>query len=308
MVPRRLSAQRVTRGSDGVEIAYATHGAGSGEAPAVVLVQGWAGNRTFWDHQVDYFAERNFVIAVDLGGHGASGLGRDEWSLAAFGDDVLAVVDDLGTERFSLVGHSMGGDAIVHAARRLGDRVVGLVWVDAFRSLGDEPVSTHEQVEAFVAPFRADFEAAVARFVRNLLPAAAKSELVDRITTDITAPLVAINPGIAPTDVDSLRRHGVEPDRACRRRLFPDARGPGAVQPDTRHDAGVLCRASPNVVGADQVSRIFQKLSLRTILPSSPNVQRSQPRTSMRSPSTVVPVSVHSETARFPRTKWSSSP
>ena len=155
----------MTRGSDGVEIAYATHGAGAGEAPAVVLVHGWAGNRTYWDHQVDYLAERNFVIAVDLGGHGASGLGRDEWNMAAFGDDVLAVVDDVGPQRFALVGHSMGGDAIVHAARRLGDRVVGLVWVDVFRSFGNEPVSSHEQVEAFVAPFRADFEAAVARFV-----------------------------------------------------------------------------------------------------------------------------------------------
>jgi pimeloyl-ACP methyl ester carboxylesterase len=41
----------VTRGSDGVEIAYATHGAGAGEAPAVVLVHGWAGNRTYWDHR-----------------------------------------------------------------------------------------------------------------------------------------------------------------------------------------------------------------------------------------------------------------
>ena len=206
----------------------------------MVLVHGWAGNRTYWDHQVDYLAERNFVIAVDLGGHGASGLGRDEWNPAAFGDDVLAVVDDVGAQRFALVGHSMGGDAIVHAARRLGDRVVGLVWVDVFRSLGNEPVSSPEQVEAFVAPFRADFEAAVARFVRNMLPAAAHCELVGRITTDmtatprevalgslpyarnrqppilaaladITAPLVAINPGIAPTDVDSLRKHGVEP-------------------------------------------------------------------------------------------------
>jgi hypothetical protein len=107
-----------------------------------------------------------------------------------------------------------------------------------FRSLGNEPVSSAEQVEAFVAPFRADFEAAVERFVRNMLPAPATRELVDRITTDmtatprevalgslryardrqppilealadITAPLVAINPSIGPTDADSLRRHGV---------------------------------------------------------------------------------------------------
>jgi len=62
----------------------------------------------------------------------------------------------------------MGGDAIVHAARRLGGRIVGLVWVDAFRSLGNEPASSPEEVEAFLAPFRRDFSVAVDRFVRNI--------------------------------------------------------------------------------------------------------------------------------------------
>ena len=128
---------------------------------------------------------------------------------------------------------------IVHAARRLGDRVIGLVWVDVLRSLG-ETVSSPEAVEAFVAPFRDDFAAAVARFVRRLLPETADNRLVDRISTDmaatsrevalgslpharnrqpailaalshIAAPIVAINPGTAPTDIASLRRHGVEP-------------------------------------------------------------------------------------------------
>ena len=88
--------------------------------------------------QVDYLAERNVVVAVDLGGHGESGLGRADWNLAAFGDDVLAVVEEVGAQKVALVGHWMGGDAIVHAARQLGDRVAGLVWIDAFRSLGND--------------------------------------------------------------------------------------------------------------------------------------------------------------------------
>jgi pimeloyl-ACP methyl ester carboxylesterase len=35
-----------------------------------------------------------------------------------------------------LIGHSMGGDVVVEAARRLGDRVAGLVWVDTYGTLG----------------------------------------------------------------------------------------------------------------------------------------------------------------------------
>ena len=226
----------MTSSRDGVEMAYATHGAGG---PAVVLVHGWAGNRTYWAHQIDHLAERHQVIAVDLGGHGESGLGRVDWTLPAFGDDVVAVVDEVDARKVVLVGHSMGGDAVVHAARRLGDRVVGLVWVDVFRSLGNETASSPEEVEAFVAPFRDDFATAVDRFVRRLLPEAVDVRLVDRIANDmaatsrevalgslpyarnrepamlaalacITAPIAAINPSTAPTDVASLRRHGVE--------------------------------------------------------------------------------------------------
>ena len=156
------------------------------EALAVVLVHGWAGNRRYWDNQVDHIAERNLVVAVDLGGHGESALGRADWNLVAFGDDVRPVVDEVGARKVALVGHSMGGDAIVHAARKLGDRLGGLVWVDAFRSLGNEPESTPAQAEGFLAPFRADFGAAVAQFVRGMFPATADPELVDRIATDMT--------------------------------------------------------------------------------------------------------------------------
>jgi pimeloyl-ACP methyl ester carboxylesterase len=230
----------MTRSSDGVEIAYETHGARVGtDAPSVVLVHGWAGNRSYWDQQVAFLAEQLDVIALDLGGHGESGFGRADWTLEAFGDDVLAVVDEAGAQKVALVGHSMGGDAILHAARQLGDRVIGLVWVDVVRSLGNEPRSSPEDVEAFLAPFVDDYEGAVDRFVRNMFPADAGGALVDHIASDmatapreaalgslryalnrepailrnvaeIAAPIVAINPDIQPTDADSMRRHGVE--------------------------------------------------------------------------------------------------
>jgi pimeloyl-ACP methyl ester carboxylesterase len=229
----------MARSSDGVEIAYDSHSHASGDAPVVVLVHGWAGNRTYWTNQVDLLAERYHVVAVDLGGHGESGIGRGDWNLRAFGADVVAVVEEVDARDIALVGHSMGGDAVVFAAQNLGDRVRGLVWVDAFRSLGDEPTSSAEDVAAFVAPFRDDFDAAVDRFARSLFPEGADPALVDRIAGDmagarretalgslccalnrhpailaglseLTTPVVAINPDVGPTDVESLRRYGVE--------------------------------------------------------------------------------------------------
>jgi pimeloyl-ACP methyl ester carboxylesterase len=224
---------------DGVEIAYATRSFTNGAAPTVVLVHGWAGDRTYWAEQLDFLSSLYQVIALDLGGHGESGLGRSDWNLPAFGADVVAVVEEVGARNVALVGHSMGGDAIVYAAQQLGDRVAGLVWIDVFRSLGSEPVSSAEEVEAFVAPFREDFPAAAERFARNLLPDGADDELAERIAADMAAtprevalgslryarnrqppilaalpaikvPIVAINPDTGPTDSKSMREYGVE--------------------------------------------------------------------------------------------------
>ena len=92
-------APRMTRSRDGVGIAYESHGRTDGDAPTVVLVHGWAGNRTFWSQQVDVLTERYRVVAVDLGGHGESGTGRGDWNLPTFGDDVVAVVEAVGAPR-----------------------------------------------------------------------------------------------------------------------------------------------------------------------------------------------------------------
>lgn len=62
----------------------------------MVLVRGWAGNRTDRDHSIAFLGERHQVVATDLGGHGESGLSRANWNLPAFGDDVVAVLDEVG--------------------------------------------------------------------------------------------------------------------------------------------------------------------------------------------------------------------
>lgn len=231
----------MTRSRDGVELAYTTHARRGGRAgTAVVLVHGWLGNRTYWDSQLEALTEQYDVVALDLGGHGESGLERSDWTLHAFGDDVVAVVEDLAPRRAVLVGHSMGGDAVAFAAQKLGDRVAGLVWVDAFRSLGHEQPAAPEVVAAFVGPFREDFDQAIDQFVGRLLPAGTDASIRDRVAADMKAaprevalgsigsalnrepavlaalraldvPVVAINPGDGSTDAESLREHGVEP-------------------------------------------------------------------------------------------------
>jgi len=81
---------------------------GQGE-PTIVFVHCWTCDHSFWDAQVDYFSRQYQVVWLDLAGHGESGSRRQHYTMQAFGEDVAAVINQVGARRVILVGHSMGG-------------------------------------------------------------------------------------------------------------------------------------------------------------------------------------------------------
>ena len=94
---------------DGVEIA--TLEAGEGGVP-LLAVHGFTGCKEDFADELDLLAELGFhVVAPDLRGHGRSTHLADEsaYSLVRFADDLWRLADDLGWDRFDLLGHSMGG-------------------------------------------------------------------------------------------------------------------------------------------------------------------------------------------------------
>jgi hypothetical protein len=87
--------------ADGNEIHYQVQGQGK---PALIFIHGWCCDRSYWDAQLPYFAQKYIVVAIDLAGHGESGLDRKEWTMGAFGEDVVAVVNKLNLEQVVLIG------------------------------------------------------------------------------------------------------------------------------------------------------------------------------------------------------------
>ncbi len=179
---------------DGTRVAFDVVGP---EAPSIVLVHGWCCDRGYWDAQRDALAESFRVVTVDLAGHGDSGASRKDWTIAAFGCDVQAVVDALGLKHVLLVGHSMGGDVILEAARRLPGRVRALVWVDTYRALPH--TRSEEEVLRFMTPFRRNFAATTQDFVRRLFHPASDEALVERVAVDMSS----ADPGVALGTMDS---------------------------------------------------------------------------------------------------------
>ena len=220
--------------ADGVSIAYETFGKGS---TALVFVHGWSCDKSYWKGQIEYFSKAYRVVNIDLGGHGESGLGRKDWTIYSFGTDVAAVIKHLSLERVILIGHSMGGDVSADAALLLPGRIAGLIMVDVYKKLGAGRPA--EQIDAFVADFSVDFAPKVQKLVRSMFLTNADPSLVEFVAKDMSSappavalsamrssfthsrqithdfehlklPVIALNPDNEPTDVESMRKHGVD--------------------------------------------------------------------------------------------------
>ncbi len=112
---------------DGERLTYVT--AGDPAAPPVVLVHGWMSYAGVWRSTQAALQSRYYTVAVDLLGFGDSAKpAHGDYSIAAQGQRVLKLADALGFERFTLIGHSMGGQIALHiAACQTPDRIVRLV-------------------------------------------------------------------------------------------------------------------------------------------------------------------------------------
>ena len=173
----------VTQTNDGVQIHFVYGGSGS---PALVFIHGWNCDRSYWSAQLPFFVATHQVVAIDLAGHGDSGINREDWSMANFGADVASVADALQLEDIILVGHSMGGPVALEAARLLKGRVKMIIGAD---TLSDVSLRyPDEQLAAMLAAMEADFPGAVEGLVRSsfFLPTSDPA-LIDQIASDMSA-------------------------------------------------------------------------------------------------------------------------
>jgi pimeloyl-ACP methyl ester carboxylesterase len=175
-------------------------------------------------------------VTLDLAGHGESELGRTSWTMSAFADDVVAVVEELQLEPFILIGHSMGGSVILEVARKIPDRLIGLVGVDTYWNV--EQSRTPEQVAERMIPFHNNFADTVDNVARGMFLPTSDPALLQKVVDGMAAtppeagigaftnllgrdnsvvlqeldlPILAINSdAYRPTDTEAARRYGIE--------------------------------------------------------------------------------------------------
>ena len=96
----------------------------------VLAVHGWFGSARGWGSLPSYLDGAAHTYAfMDLRGYGARQSVEGEFTAAEAAADALALADSLGWDRFSLLGHSMGGKFSHRVLLQAPDRVRALVGV-----------------------------------------------------------------------------------------------------------------------------------------------------------------------------------
>lgn len=121
----------------------------------VLAAHGITGNHLHFGALADRLAPGHTLVAPDLRGRGRSSRISGPFSMAAHADDLVAVLDFLGVEKTTVVGHSMGAFAAVVCADRHPDRVHHLVLVDGGVPLELGPLTglpTEQLLTALIGP------------------------------------------------------------------------------------------------------------------------------------------------------------
>lgn len=172
-VPRRVGQSVL---EDGRSLGWAEYGHPDGDP--VLWFHGTPGARTQVPPRINEAAlQRGFrVVTVERPGTGVSTDHRYR-RIAEFGPDIEAVVDDLGFDRFAVVGLSGGGPYTLAVAHHLPDRVVaGTLLGGLGPTRGPDAVWSYTRALRFVAPafelIRSPVGAALAGVIDALAPVA----------------------------------------------------------------------------------------------------------------------------------------
>ena len=103
----------------------------SGSGPAVLFIHGILGSQRQWSRLVDRLDDDHRVLVPDLFGHGDSAKPLGDYSLSAHAAAMRDLLDHLGIERVTLVGHSLGGGIAMQFFYLFPERVDRLVLVSS---------------------------------------------------------------------------------------------------------------------------------------------------------------------------------
>ncbi|PWK15704.1 alpha/beta fold hydrolase [Tumebacillus permanentifrigoris] len=190
--------------------------AGQGER-TLVLIHGNVGSARWWDHMFTPLAERYKVVRIDLRGCGQSEPAGGN-SIPQYAADVQAMLQELGLNRVTLVGHSMGGAISMAVAINAPELVEAMVLVNSAPAEGITTPDERKPLLEMMIKDRNFMKMALAAVV----PTAATGEFFEALVDDamIAGPTTVPNytslgeqdfrPALASCQIPTLIVYGVQ--------------------------------------------------------------------------------------------------
>ena len=110
---------------NGVELYFEEHGSGE----PILIHHGYTGSHDGWVPIAERLQDRYRCVLMDARGAGDSERPADGYSIEQYAADVIALATALGMERFTYVGHSMGGGIGWWLGLEYADRLDRLILV-----------------------------------------------------------------------------------------------------------------------------------------------------------------------------------
>jgi pimeloyl-ACP methyl ester carboxylesterase len=141
---------------NGIKLYYAVYGSGE----PLLMLHGGLGHSDVWGAQIPAFAKKYKVIAVDSRGHGRSTRDDHPFGYDLMADDVVALMDNLGIDKASIVGWSDGGIIGLDIAIRHPERLDKLFAFGANYNLSGlkDDIDTNPTFNAYIERAGKDYE------------------------------------------------------------------------------------------------------------------------------------------------------
>lgn len=178
-----------------INISYNDEGAEG--APIIIFVHGFPLNKSMWDKQINALKDNYRVIAYDIRGHGNSEVGKIDFSIDLFVNDLLSFMDALKIKKTVLCGLSMGGYIALNAIENYSDRFTALILSDT-NCTADSPEAIEKRMNNIVSIK----ENGIEKFANDLIPNLFAPESFKSNSEEI----VAVKEMIVKTAKSSLKK------------------------------------------------------------------------------------------------------
>ena len=113
---------------NGVKINYIAEGEGS---ETIIFIHGLGEFLESWEYQIEFFSRGYKIVALDLRGHGKSGVPKKKIEIVDFAEDVKGLMDHLGIKKAHFCGLSMGALVIFEVYKKYPDYFLSMILVAA---------------------------------------------------------------------------------------------------------------------------------------------------------------------------------